>query len=219
MKTRSHQLERLDTGDYTPDEYRDCLVKLGQVGERLGGDRAAMTAFDKFNPTSILDVGCGGGSFTEKLAAKFPSADVLGIDLESEAIALAKEKEGDNLHFQVQEKKELPYPDGAFDLVTATLVCHHMTDEELVLFLKEAARVARTAVILNDLHRSRLAWISYGAVAPLLFRNRLLTEDGLTSIRRSFKRVDWNNLLSRAGLNAWEVTWRWPFRWIVTIRA
>jgi 2-polyprenyl-3-methyl-5-hydroxy-6-metoxy-1,4-benzoquinol methylase len=210
---RSDKLERLDTGDYTEEEYRDCLAKLGQVGTRLGGDRASYQAFDALGepPASILDVGCGGGEFSYKLARRYPLAQVTGMDISEEAIAIANQRTLPNLSFTTQ------YPSEPVEVVTATLVCHHMKDDELIEFLKKAASLATRAVIINDLHRSYLALSSYAIVAPLLFRNSLITEDGLTSIRRSFKRGDWERYLSAAGLENWSISWKWPFRWIVQI--
>jgi SAM-dependent methyltransferase len=151
---------------YTSDEYRDCLTQLGRVGRLLGGDRASFWAFDRLSPPpgSILDVGCGGGHFAVNLAKRFPQARVVGTDISSDAIT---------------EKKELESAPNSFDVVTATMVCHHMKDEEIVDFFKRATAVASRAVIINDLHRHPLAWISYALVGPVLFHNRLITHDGL----------------------------------------
>lgn len=224
---RSTALEYMDIGPscYTSAEYRDCLTQLGRVGRLLGGDRASFSAFDCLSPPpgSILDFGCGGGQFTMNLAKRFPQARVVGIDISSDAIAYAQEQHQkeqlSNLSFEISQKKELESAPNSFDVVTATMVCHHMTDEEIVDFCKRARAVASRAVIINDLHRHPLARFSYALIAPVLFHNRLITHDGLLSIRKGFKRKDWNYYLDRQELKGltWTSSWKWAFRWIVYI--
>lgn len=228
MQSRSSEKEYIDLGPefYTSQEYRDCLKKLGSVGRLLGGNLATLSAFKelKHEPTSILDVGCGGGDFTRLLAKKFPHAEVVGIDYSKAAIEYAKEMPQNanfpNLTFKVPETLELNAPLKSFDVVTATLVCHHMTNQELVEFLVRAANVARKAIILNDLHRNSLAYFSYFILNPILFRNRLISHDGLISIKRSFIKSDWISYLHEAGLKEYQYTikWKFPFRWIITIK-
>ncbi len=227
MQRRSEDKEFIDLGPefYTREEYSDCLKKLGSVGRVLGGNIATLSAFRglKDQPASILDVGCGGGDFTRVLAKKYPLAEVVGIDFSKAAIEYAKEHPQNvklpNLTFNVPETLELKSPPKSYDVVTATLVCHHMSDQELVDFLKRAACVARKAVILNDLHRHHLAYYSYFILNPILFRNRLITHDGLLSIKRSFLKKDWISYMLQAGFKEYQYTikWKFPFRWIITI--
>lgn len=232
MRNRSTKLELMDLGPahYTQEEYRDCLYKLGIIGTLLGGDRSTLCAFDALPnpPASILDVGCGGGSFTLKLAKKYPSAHVVGIDIDQQALTVANEYKViyekkhnvvlSNLSFQHRQQPELNEPAHSFDVVTATLVWHHLTDEQIIQFLRSAKSIARKAIIINDLHRHPLAYAAFWIISPL-FNNRMTRYDGLLSILRSFKRQELEKLLHAAGLapNSWKVTWSFPFRWIITI--
>jgi 2-polyprenyl-3-methyl-5-hydroxy-6-metoxy-1,4-benzoquinol methylase len=224
MTERSYQPELMDLGPahYTSQEYEDCLKQLGRIGKFIGGDRATFYAIDQLTqiPQTILDVGCGGGSFARRLAKRYPQAKVVGIDISKEAIDYAnRQSPFSNLFFQLTETPTLDYPSNQFDLVTATLVCHHLTDEELVAFLQQAVRVAKHAVIINDLHRHPIASSSFAIIAPIFFRNRLICHDGLLSIKRAFKRRDWIRYLESAGISPKRVslTWHWAFRWILSI--
>lgn len=210
---KSTQLEIMDTGPYTADEYRDCLEQLDRVGRWLGGDRATLAKMGQ--PRSILDVGCGGGHFTARLAEQFPKAHVVGIDINPDAIAYARAKSSrPNLAFELQE---LNAPEKSFDVVTATLVCHHIPDDELGTFITACCRIAKKRVILNDLHRHPLALFLFRLISPLCFRNRLVLHDGPLSIRRAFKRHELASCLERAGLTRYAISWHWAFRWVVTI--
>lgn len=228
MKKRCDTLEKLDLGPdhYTLKQYHDCLYQLDRVGRLLGGDRASLRAFKqlKHSPTSILDVGCGGGFFTQRLAKHYPEAAVTGIDLSRDAIDFAKSHLSPTLsstrvNFLVSHSTSLDYPPHSFDVVTATLVCHHLKDCELIEFLKQSMRVAKQAIILNDLHRHCIAWLGFAAIMPFLFPNRLVWHDGLLSIRRSFTYTDWISLLNKASipLHRCSITWHWAFRWIIVI--
>ena len=94
-----------------------------------------------------------------------------------------------------------------------------MTDEEIIDFFKRASRIAKKAIIINDLHRHSLAVGSFALLAPILFRNRLISHDGVLSVQRSFVRDDWMNYLEKSGLltSKWKISWKWAFRWILHI--
>lgn len=229
LSQRSHEPEWMDLGSayYTLDEYRDCLFQLDRVGRLLGGDRATFLAIESLtpHPTSILDVGCGGGIFTLRLAKRYPQTKIVGIDISKEAIAFAQEQlyhsqpPLSNVQFLVPTSHEL---DSSLqcDVIIATLVCHHLSDSALVSFLEQACKIAKQAVILNDLHRHPLASCGFGVIAPFVFRNRMILHDGLLSIRRSFTHQEWWNFLQAAQIDnkLCTVKWHCPFRWIVTIQ-
>jgi 2-polyprenyl-3-methyl-5-hydroxy-6-metoxy-1,4-benzoquinol methylase len=225
---RSNELELLDLGPthYTPQEYDDCLTELGRVGSLLGGDAATFRAFDKFTPPStILDVGCGGGIFTIQLAKKYPKSRVVGIDIAKEAIDYAQKKLSlscvKNVEFKLTVNPKLDFAPDSFDAITCTLVCHHLNDQELVEFLRSSFRIAKKFIVINDLHRHKLSSLIFSLISKPLFKNRLITHDGLISIRRSFKKKEWVDYLKKAGIpmDRCKIEWHPFFRWIVSIDA
>ena len=171
--------------------------------------------------STLLDVGCGGGLFILHLNKFFPHMKMLGIDISAAAITDAeqslqiwKRKNPDiQVLFELQEQAQLNLAKNSFDIILATLVCHHLSDEELIVFFKQAHSTAGKAVIINELHRHRVAHWLYGLLSPLLFRNRLITHDGLISIRRGFTRGEWQLLLQQAGIQNYQLKWCFPFRW------
>ncbi|MCW8931262.1 MAG: methyltransferase domain-containing protein [Gammaproteobacteria bacterium] len=225
FKQRSYEKELIDLGEpnYTPEEYNDCLEKLGSVGRLLGGDRATLKGFSNLNPYSILDVGCGGGFTVNLLSKKFTQCTVTGIDMSEKAINFCHtrhRKENRQIHFKHHANKGIIADENSVDIITTTLVCHHMNDEELVEFLKQAKSVAKQEVIINDLHRHPIAYFFYFFMAPVLFRNRLISKDGLLSIKRGFIHSEWKKYLKLAGLqkNDYKISWYFPFRYIVRIQ-
>lgn len=217
MTTRSEAKEWMDLGCYSEKQYRQSLNQLDRIGRYLGGDKATLWAFDQLKrpPGSILDVGCGGGLFTKRLALKYPDAKVVGIDISKEAIGIAKQNKLPNLEFQVGELSAFKN----FDVVTSTLVCHHLSDKELIEFLKKGHQIAKQGIIINDLHRHPLAKVGYLLSAPLMLLNRMVIHDGLISIDRSFLREEWIRYCKSAKipLNQVSIDWKWAFRWIVRV--
>jgi release factor glutamine methyltransferase len=74
--------------------------------------------------SEIVDVGTGGGVIALSLAAQFPEAKILAVDVSDDALALAQENAAMlNLSARIQFLKGslLENVDGAFDLIVANL--------------------------------------------------------------------------------------------------
>ncbi|WP_051837945.1 class I SAM-dependent methyltransferase [Streptomyces sp. NRRL F-2580] len=75
----------------------------------------------------ILDAGCGSGPLTAALRDR--GAVVSGIDASAEMVALARRRLGDDADLHVVDLRDrLPFADGAFDDVVASLVLHYLED-------------------------------------------------------------------------------------------
>ena len=80
-----------------------------------------------------LDIGCGNGALTIKLAQKYPKAQVIGIDYWGKAWDYSKkvcernaviEGVGDRVVFQKANAESLPFDEGYFDAVVSNFVFH-----------------------------------------------------------------------------------------------
>ena len=93
----------------------------------------------------VLDIGCGPGRLTLAGARAVGSSGVAaGVDPSPEMIALAKRKASrasSAASFQVAPMEALPFPNGSFDAVLASLVLHHVAPDLLPRALAEASRV------------------------------------------------------------------------------
>ena len=87
-------------------------------------------------PLRILDAGCGTGEISARLAAMFPRAEVLGVDILEQPLALARERHvglAPRLSFARQSVFELPAADATYDLTVCRHVIHSVPQAERVL--------------------------------------------------------------------------------------
>jgi ubiquinone/menaquinone biosynthesis C-methylase UbiE len=92
----------------------------------------------------IADIGCGSGEITARLAARYPSAQVVGVDILESSIAYARERHATlapRVHFEQGDAFDLRLTSAGYDLVT----CRHMTQSipEPERALKELARICK----------------------------------------------------------------------------
>ena len=114
---------------------------------REGHFRAAMRGrVDATLPQggSVLDVGCGTGTFAIAFAARRPDAQVTGIDGDAEILARARAKAGSEaVEWREGLAGELPFVDDSVDVVTMSLVLHHLLPAQKREALAEIRRVLK----------------------------------------------------------------------------
>ncbi|HEY6747038.1 MAG TPA: methyltransferase domain-containing protein [Mycobacteriales bacterium] len=138
--------------DVVADAY---LAFMGRYSEPLAGlflkaagVRAGQTA---------LDVGCGPGALTARLAEVLGPERVLAVDPSEAFVGAARERcPGVDVRRGVAE--ELPFGDGSVDIALAQLVVHFMADP--VAGLREMGRVSRGVVAAT-------VWDHGGGTGPL----------------------------------------------------
>lgn len=95
--------------------------------------------------SSLLDVGCGVGSYSAATSGRY-----MGVDLDERYIRYARQRRGDQRHaFLCADVSELPV-DERFDVVLAVDLLHHLTDAGATSLLRAAAPLAERHVILFE---------------------------------------------------------------------
>jgi len=103
-----------------------------------------------------LEIATGPGYVAMALAER--CREVIGLDLTAAPIAIAertsRERGLRNVRFEVGEADNLPYDDGAFDLVVCRFAFHHFRNPEAILV--QMCRVCRAGgkVVIEDLYAS-----------------------------------------------------------------
>jgi ubiquinone/menaquinone biosynthesis C-methylase UbiE len=105
-----------------------------------------------------------------------------------------------------------PFGAKSFDFVLASQLLHHFSDDQIVALLRNWARLARRAVIVNDLLRHPLAYHGIRLLTKSLTRNLMTLTDAPLSVKRSLTVDEWRALFRRADAGDFFVEWALPFR-------
>jgi tRNA (cmo5U34)-methyltransferase len=140
-------VERFDSS-VTPQFHTEPDTYLERI-------RAALPHYDDlqersveaipFEPQRVLELGIGTGETTRRLLARFPGAEVTGLDASPEMVFRARE-----MDIEVRlARMEDPLPDGPWDLVIAVLAVHHLdADRKRDLFRR--VREQAKSLVLGD---------------------------------------------------------------------
>ena len=227
-KYRSDEEEIMDDLDYNGPILHDALDKLARINQWLGGNivtinglKKALKNHPKSKTITIIDLGCGGGdilreisSFGKKHQYNF---NLIGIDANPHTINYANKlsQNYDNIYFKAIDIFSDDFNALEYDLVLTTLFLHHFKEEQLVDFLKPVLQKAKLGVVVNDLHRHKLAYYLFKLLCTTI-KNKTIVDDGLTSVLRGFKREELKAISKQVNA-AYKIQWKWAFRfqWIL----
>ena len=225
---RSNKTEIMDDFTMKGELLRDTLDKLGKINKLLGGNSVTLNGIrqllegkPKDKTYAIIDLGCGHGDIL-RLIADFGRKEgynfqLIGIDANQDAIDYASELsvEYHELSFENKDIFSEDFQNMNYDIALATLFLHHFKTDELEVLLKQLASRAKLGLVINDLHRSEIAYGLFKLLS-LVISNQMIIDDGLTSILRAFKRKDLENLAQKLNLKS-EIRWKWAFRyqWLI----
>jgi hypothetical protein len=109
-------------------------------------------------------------------------------------------------------------PGAGFDVIHSSLLMHHLDPSDAIAMFREMARVARRAVIVNDLDRSAL-WLAAARLVGLFTRNRYTRNDAPLSVQRAYRPDELVALADQAGLVEQARYWTWPrYRYAIVFR-
>ena len=206
LAARVREDEQMDDASLAPDEYARVLNDLERVNvwtfaarptlDFLARGTKGMTGF------SLLDVGFGQGDMLRRIGRwakkKGLNAELVGVDLNEKSETVARAATPADLPIDYRTGD---YADqGRFDFIVSSLVTHHMTDNQLLAFLRHMEKESARGWLVNDLHRRLFPYLGFPLLARLLRVHRIVREDGQLSIARSFRPEEWESILAEAGL-------------------
>ncbi|WP_316851079.1 methyltransferase domain-containing protein [Pedobacter agri] len=227
---RSNAPELMDDFEMEGEVLRDALDKIASINKLLGGNKVTLEGVKtllKSKPKTqlvrITDIGCGNGDMLRTLA-DYANKENLnftlkGIDANLFTIDHAKKLsesypniiyECSNVFDDLQETEEC-------EIYLCTLTLHHFKDDEIIKLMSRLKQSAKIGIVINDLHRSALAYKLFRALCVVFRLNDMSREDGLISILRGFKKADLLEYARKLNLKSSSVKWKWAFRyqWII----
>ena len=218
---RSRQDEQMDAADLDPAVYEQVLRDLARVNRWtftahpvLAFMKRAIGDSKRFR---LLDVGFGDGDILRAIARwarrRGIEADLVGVDLNEKSVRAAQISTPPGFAIDYRAGDYLDQQ-GPFDFVISSQVTHHMTDGQLIAFLRYMEAEARMGWLVCDLHRHGFAHWGFPILARLMLVHRIVREDGQLSIARAFRPAEWRELVAEAGIpdGAAEIVRRFPFR-------
>ena len=210
--------ELLDSDAATPAEVQQTLADLRRINRWFGGISTTRRMLEQVvarirqrssqrGEITLLDVGAGSGDVSLTAARQIrPPAQIRVTLMDRMPAHLPRNGTGT----VAGDALALPFLDNSFDLVTCSLLIHHLEREQIVHFVNQALRVARVAVLLNDLRREPLHLALMCAGYPLFAR--LTLHDGIASVRRAYTPQELKSILGNTDAAGVEMENRYLYR-------
>lgn len=226
FRHRSNKKELLDSSGILFKDIAENMRELEFINAHLGGHSITIKGFKKLignnNKISVCEIGCGGGDNINALAAfcikNKIEATFTGIDINADCISFAKEKSAcKNVNFIISDYRLENFGHNKPDIIFSSLFCHHFTDDDLVKKLLWMNTNSAIGFFINDLHRHSLAYHSIKYITKLFSKSYLVKNDAPLSVLRGFKKTEWQNIFTRAGITNYHIQWKWAFRYLITV--
>lgn len=231
FRERKELVELMDDLDMGGPVMDQTLRQLSKVNRWLGGLQPTVKGIEALianrpkldRPISIADIGCGGGDTLRTLAQwgrnQQQSFSFTGIDANPHVVAYARQVSQDwpEIQYEVLNCLDPTFAQRRYDIISCNLFLHHFSESELATLLPTLGKMAELGLVVNDLHRHRLAWLGFAALTRLLGASYMIRHDGLVSIRRGFVRKELKALLEPVASSLITLQWRWAFRYLAIV--
>lgn len=227
---RSNDLEIMDDLQCSGEVVHQTLRELETINDLLGGNYvtidgvARLAGSSEKKTISVADIGCGSGDMLKRIRRwgqkKGSSLELTGIDANPNIIAYARIHTPPEceIKYQTTDIFSEDFKTQHFDIVIATLFCHHFTDQQLISFFSQLKKQTDVGIIINDIHRHWLAYYSIRLLTRLFSRSPMVQYDAPLSVLRAFRKRELISILERSGIENFTVKWMWAFRWQVIVR-
>lgn len=229
-KHRTDAPEIMDDFSLEGHDLLDALDKIATINQWLGGNALTLKGVQKLIQNQpkeaqicIVDLGCGNGDMLRSLAdyaiKNQRNFKLIGIDANAFTLNYAKESSQNypNIEYLSEDIFKFDFEQYKIDIALCTLTLHHFKEEEILKIMQDLNDNTKIGIVVNDLHRSALAYRLFQLICFVFRLNRMSKEDGLTSILRGFKKEELVSLSKKLKFNHYTINWKWAFRyqWII----
>jgi ubiquinone/menaquinone biosynthesis C-methylase UbiE len=191
--------ELLDADAGTEREVNDSLKDLQRINTLFGGVSSTTAMVRKVARESV-----------PRAAKRRLNGD--GVNLDVSLLDRARTHLPSNgVPTFVGDALALPFSDDSFDLVSCGLFLHHLDPAQVLAFARESLRVAKRAVLISDLIRSRVHLILTRMGLPL-FRSPITWHDAPASVRAAYTREEVRKMLADCGARKVEIGTHYFYR-------
>lgn len=227
---RTQETEIMDDFSLQGEELRSALDQIARINQLLGGNKLTLNGIKKLlkntdnsSAVVIADIGCGNGDMLRMLAKYGRKNNItfklIGIDANAFTIHHAKVLSNNfkNIEYLCVDIFNEEFKAIHYDIVLCTLTLHHFTNEEIINIITIFNKNATRGIVVNDLHRSKLAYRLFELICFIFNLNSMSRKDGLVSILRGFKKRELEAFSKKLNFKNYTINWKWAFRyqWII----
>lgn len=227
---RTQETEIMDDFSLQGEELRSALDQIARINQFLGGNKLTLEGVKKLLKKTdisrtivIADIGCGNGDMLRMLARYGQKNNInfklIGIDANAFTINHARILSNDfkNIEYQCMDIFSEEFTSINYDIVLCTLTLHHFSNEEIIDIITIFNKNSTMGIVINDLHRSKLAYVLFELICFVFNLNKMGRKDGLVSILRGFKKRELEAFSKKINLKNDTINWKWAFRyqWII----
>jgi len=228
MKQRSYEPELMDGPLEDPVLLYENLDELRIINRFTGAYGKMFSILKQLlagrkNKATILDVAAGAGDFLHyvmKRKDELPCpVRLIGLDLEPHAKEYAFRQYPDlatNAEWLVDDYRNLAQHNIKPDIITCSLFCHHLPDDEVVKLMQFFKMNAQEGFIINDLVRHPFAFHSIRLLTRLFSRSAYTRHDAPLSVLRGFKKKELEDFLRCASVVHYAIIRTLFFRYIIS---
>lgn len=228
---RTEEIEIMDDFSLQSEELIGALDQIASINQLLGGNKLTLHGIkellkkaDTSKTITIVDIGCGNGDMLRMLAKygkkRNLSFKLIGIDANAFTINYAERlsKDFPNIEYRCMDIFSENFKQLQYDIALCTLTLHHFTTDQISGIMDILNQNASIGIVVNDLHRSKLAYRLFELISVVFNLNTMSRNDGLISILKGFKKNELEYFSKKLNLKNYTINWKWAFRyqWIIT---
>jgi 2-polyprenyl-3-methyl-5-hydroxy-6-metoxy-1,4-benzoquinol methylase len=228
---RTEEIEIMDDFSLQSEELIGALDQIASINQLLGGNKLTLHGIkellkktDTSQTITIADIGCGNGDMLRMLAKYGKKRNLkfklIGIDANAFTIDYATKlsKDFPNISYSCMDIFSEDFNRLKYDIVLCTLTLHHFTTSQIAEVMHTLNQNASIGIVVNDLHRSKIAYRLFELISVVFNLNTMSRNDGLISILKGFKKNELEHFSKKLNLKNYSINWKWAFRyqWIIT---
>lgn len=230
IQYRSTDPEIMDDFSMEGEILRDALDKIAKINQLLGGNQLTLQGvkelidtFPKQKEIVIIDLGCGNGDML-RIIEKYGRANnlnfrLIGIDANQFTVNHARKlsQKYPNISYRCEDIFDNSFSKLRCDIALCTLTLHHFKNKEIEQLMTLLYKNSNFGIVINDLHRSAIAYRLFQGLCFVFRLNTMSREDGLVSIKRGFKKNELELFSKKLNFTNYKIQWKWAFRyqWII----
>ena len=205
-------VELLDAPPSTRD-LEESLGDISRLNRYFGGSWVTrvhlirLLGVRRGGSMTVLDVGSGGADIPIRLVrwarGRGLSLRVIAVDRDRRILEVARRRAAayPEIFFVQADGLHLPVRGSGVDAAISSLTLHHLEPDAAPGLLAEMGRVSRLGFVVNDLIRSRAAYVLVWLATRLFAWNRMSRHDGPLSVLRAYSAPEIRSLAERAGVS------------------